>query len=107
MFELDIEALLLGHTGHVHQARAVRTGNVFSASLHVTLYLVESHLGRDSRLLDREHATKATALIRTLGLYDVDAVNQLQQVFYLIELLLVVFRRTGEPQLANTMTGIV
>ncbi len=86
MFKLNIQTLLLGYTSHVHQARAVRASDIFGARLDVALHLVLTHLCRDGCLLDREHTTEAAALIRTLRLYNVDAVYQLQQVLNLIEL---------------------
>ena len=85
MFEPDIEALLLGHTGHVHQARAVGPCNVFCTRLYVALHFVTPHLGTDGGFLDGEHTAKAATLVRTLGLYDVNAVNKLQQVLYFVE----------------------
>ena len=77
MLKLYLLALLAGYTGHVHQTRTVRTCDVFSTGLQVALYLVKSHLCRYGSFLYREHAAKATALIRTLRLYHVNAVNQL------------------------------
>ena len=70
MFKLNIQTLFLGNACHVHQTRAVRTGNVFSACLHVALHLVLTHLCRDGSLFDREHTAKTAALIRTLRFHN-------------------------------------
>ena len=96
MFKRNLLALLAGYTSHVHQTRAVWTSDKFSTRLDVALHLVESHLGGYSRFLYREHATKATALVRTLWFHDIDAINQLQQVLDLIELVNMLLRRGGE-----------
>ena len=75
MFELDIEALLLGHAGHMHEARAVGSGHVLGTSLNMALYLVAPHLSRDGGLFNGEHASKAAALVGTVGFDDVYAVH--------------------------------
>ena len=107
MFKLDVEALLLGNARHMHQTRAVRPCDVFSTCLHVALYLVTTHLGTDSGLFNGEHAAKTAAFVRTLRLYDIDAIDELKQVFDLVELLNMLLGRRGEPKLTDTVAGVV
>ena len=86
MLELDVEALLLRHASHVHEARAIRTGDILSTSVNMALHLVKSHLCRDGSLLNREHTAKAATFIRTFRLNDVDAIDQQEQILNLVEL---------------------
>ena len=107
MLELDVHSLLLGNAGHVHQARAVGTRDESRTSLHVTLYFVDTHLLAHGRLLYGEHAAETAALIGALGLQHLDALHQIQQVFYLVELADVLFAGRAQPQLSDTMTRVV
>ena len=75
MLELDVEALLLGNTGHVHQTRAVGTGHVFGTGLNMAFHLVATHLCGYGGLLHREHATETTALVGALRFYHLYAVD--------------------------------
>ena len=85
MFKFNLQPLLLGHAGHVHQARAVGTCDVFGACLYVALYFVEAHLCADGSLLHGEHVTEATAFVRTLRLYHLYALHKLEQVLDLVD----------------------
>ena len=75
MHKLHVQPLLLSHSGHVHQARTVRTRNESRTSLHVSLNLIYAHLLADGCLLYREHTAESAALIRTLGLQYLYALN--------------------------------
>ena len=77
MFKIDVEALLLGNTCHVHQARTVGTCYELGTRLYMALHFILTHLSADGCFLNREHATETTTLVRTFGLYNVDAVNKL------------------------------
>ena len=68
MFELYIQALLLGNTCHMHQTRAVGTGYESCTSLHVALHFIETHLLANGRLLNREHAAKTATFVGALWL---------------------------------------
>ena len=91
MLKLYIQTLLLGNARHMHQTRTVRASNESRTGLHVTLYLVKSHLCADGRLLYGEHTTEATALVGTLGLQYLDAFYKVQQVLDLVEWCYVLF----------------
>ena len=107
MFKFNLQPLLLSHAGHVHQARAVGTCDVFGACLYVALHLVEAHLCADGSLLHGEHTTEAAALVRTLRLYHLYALHKLEQVLDFVELLDVLFAGRRETQLTYTVTGVV
>ena len=96
MLELDLQALLLGNARHMHQARAVGACHVFSTGLDMPLHLVFSHLCRDGGLLNGEHSSEATAFVGTLGLDDLNAFYELQQVFDLVELAHMLLTGGGE-----------
>ncbi len=91
VLKLYLLALLASYTSHVHEARAVRTCNVFGTSLDVALHFVKAHLRTHGSLLDTEHTTETTTLVRTLRLNDINAVNEREQVANLIELQNVLF----------------
>ena len=107
MFKFNSEALFLGHTGHVHQAGTVRSGNESGTSLHVALNLVQSHLRADGCLFNREHAPESATLIGSFWLQDLDTLYQIQQIFDFIELWHVLLTRRTQSQLTDTMTGVV
>ena len=107
MLELDVHAFFLSHASHVHQTRTVGTCYVFGTRLHVSLHLVLAHLSTDGSFLNREHATETAALVGTLGFYHLTAVDQLQQVANLVELLHMFFRRRRKSQFPDAMARIV
>ena len=107
MFKLYIQALFLGHTCHVHQARTIRARHKFGARLNVSFYLVLTHLGTDRSLFHGEHTAKATAFVRTLRFNDLNAIHERQQIFDLIKLVHMLFAGSTQPQLTDTVAGVV
>ena len=107
MLKLHIQALLFGNACHMHQTRTVGTRDEASTSLHVPLYLVQSHLRTDGRFLYGEHATEAATFVRSLGLQDLNTFHQIQQVLDLVELGDIFLARATQPQFTDTVTGVV
>ena len=68
----------------MHQTRTVGACDKPRTGLHVALHLVQSHLCTHGRLLDGEHAAKATTLVGTLRLKYLNTLHQVQQVFDLV-----------------------
>ena len=104
MLEFDVVALFLGNTRHVHQARAIGTGDVFSAGVGVAFQLVLAHLFAYSSLLDGEHSTEAAALVGAFGFHYLDTLFQFEQIANFVEFLIVLFRWRAESQFPHTMT---
>ena len=107
MFELDIQVLLLSHTCHVHQTRAVGSCNEFRPRIHVAFHLVLTHLLTYCSFLNREHSSKATALIRALWFNYFDSLFQFEKILDLVELRFVLLAGRTESQFTNAMTGVV
>ena len=91
----------------MHQARRVGTRHILGTGGDVALQLVATHLRRHGGLLDGEHAAEAAALVGTLGLDDLDAIDEAEQVLHLIELRNVLLGGRAEPQLAHAVAGVV
>ena len=84
MDKLNGQLLFLGYALHVHETRGVRARHILGTSGHVTTYLVNAHAAADGFFLNGKHTAKATTLVRTLRLYHFNAIDQLQQVNYLV-----------------------
>ena len=92
---------------HVHQAAAVAARDVGSARTHVVLDLVPTHADTDLGLLDRVHPPEAAALIDTLRLDDLDAVDELEEVTDLVHVGEVTLTGRREVKLAYPVAAVV
>jgi hypothetical protein len=84
MDELDRQMLFPGYALHVHQTRGVGPRDILGPGGEMTVDLVNTHATAHGLLLDGKHTTEAATLVRTLGLYNLNAPDQFQEVNDLI-----------------------
>ena len=74
------QVLTIDDTLHVHQARAVGTGDIFGSRLHVMSDFILSHADGYRLLFDGKHTSKTAALVGMSWFENFDPLHHRQQI---------------------------
>lgn len=106
MNRLDREVFTRNNTILMHQARAVCSDNIFGSCRKMTLNLITAHLTGNGMFFHGKHSSEATAFVRTFRLYDLNVLDQRQQVTQLVVIRNIQFtgrRKVHQPHAMTTV----